>query len=1100
MASRSALVLSRLAQRNRQRVRNRRAIARRRPPVFESIESRLLLAGDAALALSLPALDVTADAELPAVVDVPVPSDPADSTTAAGDGATVGDHDRVSEVQEADTIRAAPTSPFTVQGQLEYTDKDADRNGLTGTRTNLPIRYATVEIWEDDASGDSLLGTTYTGADGTWSFLVPGNDDASGRDLYVRVIAETEAGIVHDPAGNAYVYTGPTVTDWQGGAMWYDANPLDATSEPVRPATDVVHAAFNILDQLVGSYEFLAAFGENPGQVQVQYGAGGTDGSYYQGGVITLLGLLDDADDGFDDSVIRHEYGHFVADQISYDKSPGGPHTWGSHISRELAWSEGWATFFAGATLDQSYYVDVAFDSSMIQDGWLDVSLESPEGYALTGDGVEGAIALVLWDIFDPANEPHDTMAAGADEIIAIVSDPAYFSASTTCTLADFYEGWRGLGYADLEGLRVILAERSIVYWPTIESVTGAPDPATPADGVTLTANGVTATRAIAGVSFYRESNGTAGLQTGAGGDTHVGNDTSASDGWTVTVSTDGLAPGAYTYYAIAEDVSGDTSGAGTAAVSTTSTIQDAAPSTLTASLTGTPSGFEVTFSGAIDASVLNLYDAQSVAMGPADVTLVGAATGAVRGTLFVEDGGQQLVFVRTGGVLAADTYTVILRSAADGIKATDGMLLDGNGDGVPGDDYVGSFDVAVTPGVVVSIPDFARGPGQPVDVPASGTGLPIRITSSGGVDRVDLLLDYDPALLELTAVAPGVALPDGATVTFDLSTPGRAEIHVSLPAPLASGSFDLVTLTAAVRSTALYRAREILDIVSLSVNGGAIPAVADDGVHVVAYLGDTTGNGGYSSLDGQRVLRVAVGLDTGFGAFPLVDPVILADITGDSAISSLDATRILQEAVGFDPAEIPDRPASMPALAFAGADPAVKMDASVSGAPGDVVTVPVNVAGTAAGIATVDLELRDDPTVLGLDPGGVVRPGSLTQGAVVAHSVGENAGRITIALGLPEPLTGGAGSLVEIDDRIRAGASAGSTRIHLVSVSLNEDALAVGPDVPQPGPDATNGEVEVQRGNKDRRTPSLLAFRMEPARGAEDDELLPPALIDWGA
>jgi hypothetical protein len=45
--------------------------------------------------------------------------------------------------------------------------------------------------------------------------------------------------------------------------------------------------------------------------------------------------------------------------------------------------------------------------------------------------------------------------------------------------------------------------------------------------------------------------------------------------------------------------------------------------------------------------------------------------------------------------------------------------------------------------------------------------------------------------------------------------------------------------------------------------------------------------------------------LDSGFAAYLLVDPVIIADATGNGVISALDATRILQEVVGLNPPEI---------------------------------------------------------------------------------------------------------------------------------------------------------------------------------------------------
>ena len=62
------------------------------------------------------------------------------------------------------------------------------------------------------------------------------------------------------------------------------------------------------------------------------------------------------------------------------------------------------------------------------------------------------------------------------------------------------------------------------------------------------------------------------------------------------------------------------------------------------------------------------------------------------------------------------------------------------------------------------------------------------------------------------------------------------------------------------------YAAKHVLNLTNLTVNGTA--ARDDDGIHVVGYFGDTTGNHAYSSADATRLLRVAVGLDSGFDAW----------------------------------------------------------------------------------------------------------------------------------------------------------------------------------------------------------------------------------------
>lgn len=78
---------------------------------------------------------------------------------------------------------------------------------------------------------------------------------------------------------------------------------------------------------------------------------------------------------------------------------------------------------------------------------------------------------------------------------------------------------------------------------PVVSSLTDSPDPVTAGSPVTLTATGVTdPDNDVANVTFYRESNGVAGLQAGASGDAQVGIDSSATGGYTAQVSTTGLA------------------------------------------------------------------------------------------------------------------------------------------------------------------------------------------------------------------------------------------------------------------------------------------------------------------------------------------------------------------------------------------------------------------------------------------------------------------------------------------------------------------------------------------------------------------------------
>jgi hypothetical protein len=418
-------------------------------------------------------------------------------------------------------------------------------------------------------------------------------------------------------------------------------------------------------------------------------------------------------------------------------------------------------------------------------------------------------------------------------------------------------------------------------------------------------------------------------------------------------------------------------------------------------------------------------------------------------------DSGKSITFIKTGGALIPDTYTVTLRSAANGLIDHNGLMLDGNLDGSAGGDFVQTFTIAPSAAVTVSIPDFARGAGQPVDL--GGTGIPIGLSNGAGVQSLDLVIKYNPTLLTITGVTFGSSLPTGSTVEANLTIPGEVHISIAAITPLSAGIAELVRLSAQVPATAPYRATHILDITSVSINEGAIAVIADDALHVAAYFGDATGTGTYSALDGQRTLRVAAGLDSGFANFIKIDPVVIADINGNGSITSLDATRIQQEVVGLDRPEIPPIPGIIVPAPVA--DPLVNMPTDITGTAGSTVTVPVNI-DNANLLESVMLKISYDTNLLDVAAQGI-RTGSLTSGGSLLVNVNDEEGTIIVSLLTTAPLSTGAGSLLEIDFQIRLDAVIGATRIDLRSLSLNEGQLVLTIE-PVAGADATDGQVTI--------------------------------------
>ncbi|MCP5368369.1 MAG: tandem-95 repeat protein, partial [Hyphomicrobiales bacterium] len=472
---------------------------------------------------------------------------------------------------------------------------------------------------------------------------------------------------------------------------------------------------------------------------------------------------------------------------------------------------------------------------------------------------------------------------------------------------------------------------------------------------------------------------------------------------------------------------------------------------------TATATGFHVRFNHAFAADDINLTTSVDTPLGTPDVTLVGDLVGAVSGSLVLDGDGEGLTFIRTGGVLQFDSYTVVLDSGPAAFHDDRGDL-DGDGDGAAGGDFVTTFDVLGTGEGVIALPDFMRGPGQHVDVPAWMADLPVTFTSHGGVKTLVFTVDHDADKLAITGATAGAGLPAGAEVRFETAAGPdgrtRARITVISDTALGDGAVELVKLQADVPDDAVYGGKQVLDLTVESVNGGAADFADDDALHVVGYVGDGDGDAIYSTLDVQRILRVGRALDSGFSAWRMVDPLLVADVNLTGTINALDASRVHQELMGLDRREIPPLPLDL-LIQFGGPDPLVSIPTDLVGAVGDVVTVPVRL-DTAAGLEAARMRVVYDPAALELV--GVSR-GGLT-GEFDIYAERRESGAVEIDMARLWALDGGFGELAELQFRILPGA-VGPLLLDLHWASLNSGRLTLNP-APVPGLDPTDGRITV--------------------------------------
>ncbi len=469
-------------------------------------------------------------------------------------------------------------------------------------------------------------------------------------------------------------------------------------------------------------------------------------------------------------------------------------------------------------------------------------------------------------------------------------------------------------------------------------------------------------------------------------------------------------------------------------------------------SLVGNPSGFDVRFNRPASMLGINLYDGIDAATDLPDLVVTNSSGTVIKGSLVWNTETRTASWIATNGVLPAGNYNVTLAGRSDAWRdVRDGEVLDGDFDGAAGGDYAGTFTVDPIGSKVITLPDFARGPGQPVNVPAIGTGLPITINDGAGVSRLHLVLIYNPAMLTISAASLASGVPSGWTLDADLSMPGRVTIDASGSA-LPAGKLDIVRLTADVPSSVQYGAAEILRIEDLSVYADQVmlTATADRSLHKAAFVGDASGNRVYSGSDASYIARVNVHLDTGFDAFPLTDPVIIGDVHVNGVLSGTDASYVAQKSVHLPRPEIPDLPAgNTPIIPNPGMDPIVSFP-TVTAVPGQVVHAPLTIEG-ATGLLSVSLALDYNTNILDLNVANVTLTGLAASGWAIAANVDEVAGRLFVEAWSSSAVDG-SGPVLDIAFTVPDNVAGSSWLI--VDCQLNDGALPVTP---------VNGRISVQ-------------------------------------
>ena len=173
--------------------------------------------------------------------------------------------------------------------------------------------------------------------------------------------------------------------------------------------------------------------------------------------------------DEFDWDVCQHEYGHYVADQFDIDRSSGGNHSYwynvadaymmdddsdnddsAKDLATELAWSEGWATYFA-INLQKIMSANLLYipnvGDSLYQDKCINYTASYDLEYLASsywlGEANEATVSAVLYDMTDGYDSTED------DNIYISNSDIWNIIKNNHCqTLSEFVYAFYSFGYS----------------------------------------------------------------------------------------------------------------------------------------------------------------------------------------------------------------------------------------------------------------------------------------------------------------------------------------------------------------------------------------------------------------------------------------------------------------------------------------------------------------------------------------------------------------------------------------------------------------------------------------------------------------------------
>jgi hypothetical protein len=410
--------------------------------------------------------------------------------------------------KKADPTPAAVEEAYCVPTNLTYTDAvvitgtahfhtyTATSNGLI-TGPEKTARFVEVHLHDSAGTKQQCAETDSLGVfsfqvprpSGTTTFIVQVLSRANNSQVKASILKDIDTKSYYSISGNA------TINATSGTVM---------ATMSAELTGEIPAGAFNILDQVLITNEYLRAntttascsncqaFTVAP-KVTIYWKKGFTPAAYaglpdtglsffdINGSIeatpsLYILGgingdVANSDSDQFDNSVIIHEYGHFLEATYSQSDSPGGSHNGNMIIDPRLAWSEGFANFLPSAVTGSTFYIDTIGNPTGITKASIYLNLEVYDGSdgilvkTPVGEGIyrEISVSRALLDYIDSNADTIDDGVGGSTTEPSNLSFAYLWKAFTDSDVGIKKSSWRfrSMGHFN-EALKTVLTNLSL--------------------------------------------------------------------------------------------------------------------------------------------------------------------------------------------------------------------------------------------------------------------------------------------------------------------------------------------------------------------------------------------------------------------------------------------------------------------------------------------------------------------------------------------------------------------------------------------------------------------------------------------------------------